>query len=277
MIVYPNAKINLGLNIVGRRAADGYHLLETLFYPVPLADVLEVCPQEGGTADRLTVYGNDTLADEADNLVLRAARALRTLFPIPPLDVYLSKQIPSGAGMGGGSADASFMLKALRDELALPLDDDKLRELALTLGADCPFFIGNKPAIGRGIGEELTPHPLDLSGFTLVLAKPQLHISTAEAFRGLGQIGRWELPLQEVLRLDMADWPRYLHNDFERSLFPRYAELPRLKALLYELGAVYASMTGSGSVIYGLFAPNHLPDLSPIEALPDTQLWQIGL
>lgn len=277
MIVYPNAKINLGLNIVGRREEDGYHLLETLFYPVPLTDVLEVHPLAGGKEDRLTVYGNDTLGREADNLVLRAVRALRTLAPIPPLDVYLSKQIPSGAGMGGGSADASFMLTLLRDRFDLELSNQELKDIALSLGADCPFFVDNKPSIGKGIGECLTSYPIDLSGFTLVLAKPSLHISTAEAFRGLGAVGRWSLPLEEVLQLDVTQWRDFLYNDFERSLFPHYAELPRLKALLYDLGAIYASMTGSGSVIYGLFAPNVRPELSDLTLTPDTKLWEINL
>lgn len=276
MITFPNAKINLGLNIVGRRA-DGYHLLETLFYPISLTDTLEVHLLPKGSDDRLTVYGNDTLGNVKDNLVLRAVRVLRTLVDVPPLDIYLNKRIPAGAGMGGGSADASFMLTMLCRELSLPVDPICLKGLALELGADCPFFIDNVPSVGRGIGEELEPNPIDLSGYTLLLAKPNLHISTAKAFSGLGEIGQWELPLEEVIRLGVQYWRMYLKNDFEQSLFPLYPELGVLKAMLYEAGAVYASMTGSGSVVYGLFQPNTRLEMNKFKDLPNTQLWELEL
>lgn len=276
MICFPNAKINLGLNITSRRS-DGYHLLETLFYPVPLTDTLEVHIAQGADKDSITVYGNESLGSEQDNLVLRAVRALRTQTHVPWLDIHLSKRIPSGAGMGGGSADASFMLTLLNQELGLGLSTDQMHSLALGLGADCPFFIDNTPAIGRGIGEQLTSYNLDLSGYRLVLLKPQLHISTTQAFAGLGTVAPWKTPLEEVLRLDVAEWRNILTNDFERSLFPLYPELAELKALLYEHGAIYASMTGSGSVIYGLFSSDSPPSASSLNTVGNINVWEINL
>lgn len=275
MISFPNAKINLGLNIIGRRS-DGYHLLETLFYPIPMTDTLEVYTQSKAESDRLTVYGNDSLGATEDNLVLRAVRALREVVDIPPLDIYLYKRIPSGAGMGGGSADASFMLTMLTRELGLGLSDKELHRIALTLGADCPFFINNTTAIGKGIGEELESYPLTLSGYRLVLLKPDLHISTAKAFSGLGSIARWHLPLEKALERELSEWRDVLHNDFERSLFPLYPCLPELKSWLYAQGAIYASMTGSGSVIYGLFKAN-TPTLTRQNEFTNTEIWEIDL
>lgn len=254
MISFPNAKINLGLNIIGRRP-DGYHLLETLFYPIPLCDVLEAHPLPEGQEDRLTLYGADNLGDPADNLVLRAVRALRARYAVPPLDIYLRKHIPSGAGMGGGSADASFMLTMLNRELALGVTQEELREIALGLGADCPVFIDNVPAFGEGIGEQLTPYEgLSLSGYVLVVVKPELHISTAEAFRGLRRVAPAPEPLRELLDLPLEQWHSRVVNDFEESLFPLHPELEKIKTWLYDQGAIYASMTGSGAALYGIFA-----------------------
>ena len=187
MIVYPNAKLNLGLFVTGRRA-DGYHLLETAFLPIPLVDTLELELQPESGADRLQLEGavGADLGAVEDNLVLRAVRALRELAPIPAVSLRLEKQIPSGAGMGGGSADASFTLTALRELAGLSLTDAELERIALTLGADCPVFSANRPAVARGIGEVLSPLELpQLEGCWLTVVKPQLHISTAEAFRGL--------------------------------------------------------------------------------------------
>lgn len=254
MIVFPNAKINLGLQIVGRRS-DGYHLLRTVFCPVPLYDSLEfVVRVDGGTEDSLEVRGDASLAVELDNLVLKATKALRCLRPIPYLHIYLHKAIPSGAGMGGGSADASFMLRGLRDEFAPDLSDEELETLALSLGADCPFFIRNTPALGEGIGEQLQPLGFDpLAGWHLVVVKPDLHISTREAFAGLGELLTPEESLEELIRLHPSSWRGRLVNDFERSLYPQYPILSNLLERLYSLGAVYASMTGSGAALYGLF------------------------
>lgn len=254
MLSFANAKINLGLHITGRRE-DGYHLLESLFLPVPLCDILEILPApEGATDDKLVVLGDIDTGCLEDNLVLRAVRRLRCDYPFPYVSIILKKLIPSGAGMGGGSSDASFTLRTLRELFALPVTDEELRAIALTLGADCPFFIDNKPALVRGIGEVLLPAPsLDLSSYHLVVVKPPLHISTAEAFRGLGTIGGHTEDIPTILAKPINEWRSALVNDFERSLFSNYPELPRYKEQLYALGAVYASITGSGAALYGLF------------------------
>lgn len=254
MLSFANAKINLGLHITGRRE-DGYHLLESLFLPVPLCDIVEILPaSEEATDDSLMVLGDIDTGCLEDNLVLRAVRRLRQDYPFPYVSIVLKKLIPSGAGMGGGSSDASFTLRTLRELFALPVTDEELRAIALTLGADCPFFIANKPALVRGIGEVLLPAPaLDLSRYQLVVVKPPLHISTAEAFRGLGSFGGQAEDIPTILSRPIAEWRDSLANDFERSLFPNHPELALCKARLYELGAVYASMTGSGAALYGFF------------------------
>lgn len=252
MIVYPNAKINLGLHIVGRRA-DGYHLLESLLYPIPLCDILEL-HRASEARDSLTIYGTIDTGRIEDNLVLRAVRAMRERWPIPHVDLYLYKHIPAGAGMGGGSADATFTLRALRELCGLEVSDDELRAIALTLGADCPFFVANTPCLASGIGEVFAPAPtLDLGGKHLVVVKPHLHISTAEAFGGLKAIGGHSTPVAELVAHPLETWREALTNDFEASLFPQHPILSELKAWLYDQGAIYASMTGSGAALYGLF------------------------
>lgn len=254
MLCFAPAKINIGLQITGRRP-DGYHLLESLFVPIPLADIIEILPlASDSSADCLTVLGDIEVGPPEDNLVLRAVRLLRTRYPFPYVSVILKKLIPSGAGMGGGSSDASCTLKALRSLFSLPISDDELAELALSLGADCPFFVEAKPKMVRGIGEVFAPAPsVDLSAYTLVVVKPHIHISTAEAFRGLVRIGGHSSSLESMLSTDIKVWRGCVHNDFEDSLFPKYPILSQLKDRLYALGAVYASMTGSGAALYGFF------------------------
>lgn len=265
MIVYPNAKLNLGLFVTGRRA-DGYHLLETAFLPIPLVDTLELELQPESGADRLQLEGavGADLGAVEDNLVLRAVRSLRELAPIPAVSLRLEKQIPSGAGMGGGSADASFTLTALRELTGCALTDAELERVALTLGADCPVFIANRPAVARGIGEVLSPLELpQLEGCWLTVVKPQLHISTAEAFRGLLPIAPKGYSIEEVLAASLEEWRERLVNDFEPSLFPRHPELAALKAALYAAGADFALLTGSGAALYALSAQPLQLDLSP--------------
>ena len=251
MIVYPNAKINLGLYVVGKRP-DGYHLLETGFLPIPLCDTLEIEPSQG-LSDELEVEGGIETGATEDNLVLRAVRALRAQYPIPPLRIRLTKVIPSGAGLGGGSADATFTLRALNELFALGLTSEELEAVALTLGADCPIFVRNAPAVGRGIGEVLSPLAVEhLGGLYLTVIKPELHVVTREAFRGLRAIGPRAVPIEQTLAQPIEQWRGELTNAFEESLFPLYPELERLKAQLYELGATFALLTGSGAALYAL-------------------------
>lgn len=264
MILFPNAKINLGLYITGKRA-DGYHLLDTVFYPIPLKDIIEFRANNELSDDTLTVNGNVDTGKCEDNLVLKAVRKMREATQVPYLEIQLTKAIPSGAGMGGGSADASFMLKGLRDAYAPQIDNAQLKEIALSLGADCPFFIDNTASEAQGIGEILHPMPhLNLKGYYLIIVKPDLHISTAEAFHGLPSITPPLHSAAEIARLPIAEWKGRMSNVFEDSLFPQYPILGELKDMLYRHRAVYASMTGSGSALYALCTESLLDKISEV-------------
>lgn len=253
LTAFPHAKINLGLHVV-RRRADGYHDLETAFYPLPLTDrlVLTLRPpgEEGCTLrqDGLPLDGAS-----ADNLVLRAYRLLRGDFPgLPPVSAHLTKRVPSGAGLGGGSSDAAHALRLLRRLCALPLDDDALERYASRLGADCAFFVRGLPALAGGVGDVFRPLPLSLRGWQAMVVKPAVSVSTAEAYARV--VPREPArPLAEVLSLPVEAWRDALRNDFEESVFPLHPEIAALKERLYAAGAVYASMSGSGSAVYGLF------------------------
>lgn len=253
MIIFANAKINLGLQITGKRS-DGYHLLESLFIPIPLNDIIEITINEELSQDEIQILGNVETGPTEDNLVLRAINKLRESHDIPPLQISLLKQIPSGAGMGGGSSDATHTLKAVRELCHLNISDSELEAIALSLGADCPFFVSNTPRLVRGIGELFYPAPaIDFSNYHIVVIKPNVHIATKEAFAGLKQIGGQFLSVEEIIKQPISEWRTSLHNEFEDNLFPLYPELAHLKQLLYEQGAIYASMTGSGAALYGLF------------------------
>lgn len=268
MIVFPNCKINLGLNITSRRD-DGYHDLETVFYPVPLEDVLEIVPRQhgGSMADKCTLkqYGNAIDCAPERNLVVKAYRLLDSLYGLPPTDVFLHKSIPSGAGLGGGSSDAAFMLRMLDEAYHINIGTHLLEEYAARLGADCAFFIQDRPAFATGIGDRLTPVALDLHGWQIVIVKPDTFVSTREAFVGI----RPQKPctsLQDIIRQPVGRWRELMVNDFEDSIFPQHPEIKAIKEAMYGSGAAYASMSGSGSSVYGLFphdAP--LPDLTSID------------
>ena len=249
-IIQTGCKINLGLNIVERRA-DGYHNLQTIFYPVPLFD--EITIREGEDEDTLTLCGNPLEGDAKENLVLRAVRLLRQEgFPLPPLSIDLRKVIPSGAGLGGGSSDAACMVKTLAKLYDLPLDEEQMEWLVSKLGADCPFFIKSRPVYAEGIGDVFTPISLSLNGWYLMLVKPEVHVSTREAYAGVHP----HLPacsLLETAKLPVGAWADRMVNDFEESIFPSHPLLAEIKQELYNQGAVYASMSGSGSTIFGLF------------------------
>ena len=248
MITFPNAKINLGINIVNKRV-DGYHNIETLFYPIDLCDILEI---EISDHTALTIVGREIEGDVEANLVMRALRHMQRSYAVPEMRITLDKQIPMGAGLGGGSADAAFTLKMVNDICHLQLTDEQLAEAAVTLGADCPFFIYNRPMLASGIGDTLTPSRVNLDGYHLALIKPDIHVATADAYRGCTP-APWATPLSDIVKTPISEWRHTLVNDFERQVFANHPTLLSIKNMLYDMGATYASMSGSGSSIYGLF------------------------
>ncbi|RYE23904.1 MAG: 4-(cytidine 5'-diphospho)-2-C-methyl-D-erythritol kinase [Sphingobacteriales bacterium] len=250
MLRFPNCKINLGLYITGKRE-DGYHNLETVFYPVPLTDVLEIVPAK---ATALHLSGKAVAGDERKNLVWRAYELLQEMFPIQmgKVDIYLHKLVPMGAGMGGGSADGAFMLQMVNDEFSLGLTKPDLAKLALQLGSDCPFFIYNTPQFAGGRGEDMTPVKIDLSAYSIQLICPEVHISTAKAFSMLTPKPA-PFNLKGLANLPVSEWKDKIGNDFEASIFAEHPGLAGIKQQLYDQGAIYASMSGSGSTIYGIF------------------------
>ncbi len=252
MITFPNAKINIGLNIVSRRP-DGYHDLESIFYPLPWRDVLEIVPGKSLSAS-LTVTGRGCDCPPEKNLVMKAYRALsEEVGDLPPVDIYLRKIIPDGAGLGGGSADAAFTLKMLNEMFSLGFSETKLAGIAATIGADCPFFIFNRPMLATGTGTTLSPVSLNLSGLTIAVIKPDIHVSTKEAYAGVSPL-KPELDLLETVTATAPTlWRGKVKNDFEESIFPSHPSIAQIKQTLYDRGAVYASMSGSGSSVYALF------------------------
>lgn len=253
MLSFPNCKINLGLYVTERRP-DGYHSLETIFYPVPhVRDALEIVPAQGGEAS-LTVSGMAVVGDPANNLVWKAWQMLHRHYPqqVPLLDIYLHKAIPMGAGLGGGSADGSFMLRLLNDYAGLELSNGRLEELALQLGSDCPFFIRNTPQFASGRGELMEPVAVDLSGYEIRMVHPGVHVSTGKAFSMITPRPAL-FDLRQLPELPVAEWRQHIVNDFEAPIFALYPELVQAKEELYQQGAVYASMSGSGSSLFGLF------------------------
>ena len=261
MLTFPNAKINLGLNITEKRP-DGYHNLETIFYPVPIEDALEInILNEGNGKFRLHQAGLEIEGEAESNLVVKAYKLLDDRFNLPPVDIHLFKHIPSGAGLGGGSSDAAFMLKLLNDHFQLELSEEQLEVYAATLGADCAFFIKNKPTYAEGIGNLFSPIELSLSGYQIMIIKPNVFVSTREAFSNIHP-HRPEYPVKEAILRPVAEWKDILINDFEASVFPQHPVIGEIKEELYHQGAIYASMSGSGSSVFGLFAPGFvLPEI----------------
>ena len=252
MITFPNAKINLGLNIVEKRP-DGYHNLETIFYPIPLQDALEITPWEGGERKyKLAQSGIQIAGDDENNLVVKAYKLLDSLHNLPPIEINLLKHIPSGAGLGGGSADAAFMLCMLNQHFQLNIPNEQLEVYAAQLGADCAFFVENKPTFAEGIGNIFSPIELSLKGYKLLLVKPDIFVSTRDAFAQI-RPKRPSISLKEVAKMPIEAWKTYMVNDFEESVFPQFPAIADIKAKLYDMGAIYASMSGSGSSVFALF------------------------
>lgn len=262
MIVFPNIKINLGLSITEKRP-DGYHNLETVFYPVALEDALEIrALSEADKKITLHQYGMEIAGNPEDNLVAKAYSLLDKEFHLPPVEIHLYKHIPSGAGLGGGSSDAAFMLKLLNGHFHLNLSEEQLEIYAATLGADCAFFIKNKPVYAEGIGNIFSPIELSLKGYQIMIVKPDVFVSTREAFANIHP-HHPEYPVKEVIRRPVAEWKDTLINDFEASVFPQHPVIGEIKKELYNQGALYASMSGSGSSVFGLFAPDAaLPEIN---------------
>ena len=255
MLTNPIAKINLGLNVVEKRP-DGYHNLETVFYPVPITDALEVYPMASEFPSAvdcdLKVTNIHIDGDEQRNLVVRAYNLLKQDFPsLPRVHAHLWKGIPTQAGMGGGSSDCGFMITLLNQMFQLRLSDEQMISYAARLGADCAFFILNRPCYAEGIGEKLMPIELDLKGWYLSLVRPDIPVPTREAF-ALIKPSHPEVCCREVVKLPVEEWRHQLTNDFEYSVFSAHPELGAVKDRLYHLGAVYAAMSGSGSTIFAL-------------------------
>lgn len=253
MKLYPNAKINLGLNIVSK-LPNGYHNIETVMYPVhKLTDELTITPLPEGSATRFTQEGNVLDCPLEENLVYRAWQLLKADYPqLPPVHLNLRKLIPSGAGLGGGSSDASFTLKGLNQLCQLKLSDEALEEYASRLGADCPFFIKNLPVAATGLGYTFRPVEIDLSGYDIMIQKPNVFVSTAEAYAGVTPAKPVEHVWDTVGR-PVSEWKGCLVNDFEETILRDHPEIAELRQKMYATGAHYASMSGSGSAVYGLY------------------------
>ena len=262
MITFPNAKINLGLNIVEKRP-DGYHNLETIFYPINLQDALEVTRRENNDKEyTLHISGSPLECEPEDNLVVKAYKLLKKDYPgLLPVDIHMYKHIPAGAGLGGGSSDAACMIKLLNDKFSLGLSTERMEEYAVKLGADCAFFIRNKPVFATGIGNLFEPVELSLKGYHIILIKPDIFVSTRDAFAEIKPV-RPAVSLKEIVKQPMETWKHSMKNDFEDSVFKKFPEIAAIKDELYDLGAVYAAMSGSGSSVYGIFK-------APIENVED--------
>ncbi|GAB1358835.1 4-(cytidine 5'-diphospho)-2-C-methyl-D-erythritol kinase [Porphyromonadaceae bacterium] len=251
MICFPNAKINIGLNIISKRT-DGFHNLETVFYPIQLKDALEIVPTRPHFQTTLHPSGLVIESAPEDNLVLKAYQLFGQSYTTQPLDIYLHKTIPHGAGLGGGSADAAFMLKLLSTYHEQEVSVEDLETMASSIGADCSFFIKNKPVFAEGIGNIFTPIDLSLKGFFIVIIKPDVFVSTKEAY-AMASPRKPERSIKELVQRPIEEWKSLIVNDFERSIFALHPIIGEIKEELYKQGAVFAQMSGSGSSVFGLF------------------------
>jgi 4-diphosphocytidyl-2-C-methyl-D-erythritol kinase len=251
MIVFPNCKINLGLQIVNKRA-DGYHNIETIFYPIPFYDALEVVPTTSPVTT-LHITGTTPPGNNADNSCVLAYQLLKKDFPtLPAIAIHLHKAIPAGAGLGGGSADGAFALQLYNQYFSLGLSQQQLSHYALSLGSDCPFFILNQPCIGKGRGELLENIELSLLEYKMVLVNPGIHVNTGWAFSKITP-ALPKVPLKNIVRSPINTWKQLLINEFEAPVFEQHPAIKHIKETLYQQGAIYAAMSGSGSTVFGIF------------------------
>ncbi len=267
MLVFPTSKINLGLHITEKRT-DGFHNIETVLYNTSWKDALEVV--EGGQDFDLEVSGlsiNGALKQE--NIVYKAYKLLLDRHKLPPIMVYLHKNVPMGAGLGGGSADAAFFIKALNEKFALKMSNHEVKELVSQLGSDCAFFIGNTPVLATQKGDVFEPVKLDLNQYFIIVVYPGINSNTKEAYAGVVP-QKPKISLREIMNNEpIENWKNVLVNDFEGPIFNKYPEVKNIKSLLYSKGAVYASMSGSGSAVYGIFKEK------PFLELPNNYLWHL--
>ena len=257
MLIFPNAKINIGLRVINRRM-DGYHNLETILFPINIKDIVEVVE-----ADKLTFSssGMPIPGNGMANLCLKAYHIIHKDIPIPPVHIHLHKHIPIGAGLGGGSADAAFLIKLLNKKFALNLGLDRMEYYAKQLGTDCAFFIHNQPILATERGDQFHPITLALQDYYIVLIMPPIHVSTAEAYKNVIP-STIDQSLEEAISLPIEAWKDHIDNSFEASIFKNHPTIGHIKSSLYEVGALYASMSGSGSSVYGIFKDEtQLPEL----------------
>lgn len=265
MITFPCAKINLGLNIVSRRT-DGYHNLETVFYPVDISDRIEIVAADGHTSGEeactLEVEGMPVAGNAGDNLVVKAYKMLAKDYSLPHVRISLCKKIPMQAGMGGGSSDCAYTIRLLNDMFGLGITTERMMEYAASLGADCAFFINPRPSYAEGIGDILQPVDIDLSGYRIVIVKPGIPVSTREAF-SLITPAKPSKCCRDIVGQPIDTWREELANDFEKSIFALHPEIAAIKQRLYGIGAVYAAMSGSGSALFGIFrdVPSNVTDM----------------
>lgn len=265
MVCFPNAKINIGLNVISRRE-DGYHNIETIFYPIGLKDALEIVPLQNGVIIPEKGYhfhpsGIAIDGNSQDNLIIKALNLIKQRKKIPPINIHLLKKIPFGAGLGGGSSNAAFMLKLLNEMFQLDFTESQLSTFAATLGADCPFFIKNKPVFATGIGDQMEEIDLNLESMHFVLIKPETVVNTGWAYSMITPQNP-KVSLRELIQMPMESWKETIKNDFEVPIFKKYPEICKIKEQLYDLGAVYAAMSGSGASVFGFF--NERPQLDNI-------------
>jgi 4-diphosphocytidyl-2-C-methyl-D-erythritol kinase len=261
VVVFPNCKINLGLHILNKRS-DGFHDLETIFYPLPFKEALEIIPEADDTKEvSFTATGLSINLAPPDNICVKAYQLLKKDFPnLPPVKIHLHKTIPAGAGLGGGSADGAFTLLLLNKKFDLQLPEKALEAYALALGSDCAFFIKNQPCIAFGRGEVLESIDIDISNYKIIIVNPAIHINTAWAFKQIIPLSK-KNSLKEIIKEPIAKWKEKLSNDFEIPIFKNHPQIEKIKTSLYDQGAIYASMTGSGSTVYGFFPKNSSPTL----------------
>ena len=253
MVVYPNCKINIGLRILNKRA-DGYHNIESVFYPVPVCDILEITPQGANLENNITIKSTGIAipGDADENICVKAYNLINQDYALPAIDVHLHKQIPIGAGLGGGSADAAFFIKALNEFEELNLSFGEMHHYAKQIGSDCSFFINNKPALALQKGDVLEPVNLTLKGFHLVIVYPNIHVNTAMAYSSVIPDGTGE-SIEDLIQQPILSWKDNIYNAFEAGIVNKFPKIGEIKNELYALGAQYASMTGSGSAVYGIF------------------------